>query len=397
MIRTSHHQEVLYETPALDDRDHAVIDSIERHREQLRYYVHEPRRWSGQLRRNLRARAIRGSNSIEGYDVSLDDALALVEGEQLLGADRRTVLEVTGYRNAMTYVQQLADDKDFHFDTSLLRALHFMMLGHDLAKKPGAYRAGDIYIPDEDLDEVVYTGPAAALVPRLMDALLARLEHFDDNIEECPIFVSAAMAHLNLVMIHPFKDGNGRMARCLQTMMLARNQILAAEFSSIEEWLGRNTIDYYNVLATTGQGGWNPQNDATNWVRFNLRAHCMQAQTVLQRVVESQELWARLTDVADEHGLPARAVVGLYPAAQRLRLRRPTYELDADVEQGTAARDLRQMVGAGLLEARGETRGRYYVGSERLMADYRSRRTGRPKPVDPYDVDVSDLGPKRRR
>lgn len=397
MIRSSHYGYMLFEAPDLDDRDHCVIESIEKHREKLRHYIHEPRRWNGQLRRTLRARAMRGSNSIEGIDVSLDDALALLEGEEPLDADQRTVLEVTGYRNAMTYVQQLADDKDFHFDTSLLRALHFMMLGHDLVKKPGAYRTGDIYVKDEDLDEIVYTGPDAGLVSSLMDALLMQLEHLDDNIEECPIFVSAAMAHLNLVMIHPFKDGNGRMARCLQTMILARNQILAPEFSSIDEWLGRNTSDYYDVLATTGRAAWHPENDATSWVRFNLRAHYMQAQTVLQRVYESQELWARLTEVAEEQGLPERSVAGLWPAALRLRLRRSTYESDAEVEQGTAARDLRQMVAAGLLEARGETRGRYYVGSDRLVAEYRSLRSGRARPVDPYAIDVSDLGPKPRR
>ena len=63
---------------------------------------------------------MRGSNSIEGYDVSLDDALALLESDdEPLDADQRTVLEVTGYRNAMTYVQQLAEDPDFHFDQSL--------------------------------------------------------------------------------------------------------------------------------------------------------------------------------------------------------------------------------------------------------------------------------------
>ena len=56
---------------------------------------------------------MRGSNSIEGYDVSLDDAVAILEDDtETLDADQRTVLEVTGYRNAMTYVQQLARDAD---------------------------------------------------------------------------------------------------------------------------------------------------------------------------------------------------------------------------------------------------------------------------------------------
>ena len=61
------------------------------------------------------------------------------------------------------------------------------------------------------------------------------------------------MAHLNLVMIHPFRDGNGRMARALATLVLTRSDIGEPEFSSIEEWLGANTEDYYSVLAHTGR------------------------------------------------------------------------------------------------------------------------------------------------
>ena len=68
--------------------------------------------------------------------------------------------------------------------------------------------------------------------------------------------VRAAMAHLNLVMIHPFRDGNGRMARCLQTYVLACEQIVSPVFSSIEEYLGRNTPAYYNILDEVGGGSW---------------------------------------------------------------------------------------------------------------------------------------------
>jgi Fic family protein len=167
------------------------------------------------------------SNSIEGYDVTLDDAIALLAEDEVLEADQRTVAEVRGHRNAMTYVQQLAADPNFHFDPSLIRSLHFMMLGHDLSKSPGSYRVVEVFVRDEDADEMVYTGPDAGQVPALMEELLAELEHQDGDIDESPIFVTAAMAHLNLVMTHPFRDGDGRMARCLQTMILARSQTLA--------------------------------------------------------------------------------------------------------------------------------------------------------------------------
>ena len=158
-----------------------------------------------------------------------------MEDEEPIDADRRTTLEIVGYRNALTYIQQLADDADFVLDESLLRSLHFMMLGHDLTKSPGRYRPGQIFVHDEERNLRVYEGPEADEVPLLMQELVGSLKTTNDA---CPVFVRAAMAHLNLVMIHPFRDGNGRMARALQTMVLAREKILSPEFSSIEEWLG---------------------------------------------------------------------------------------------------------------------------------------------------------------
>ncbi len=77
------------------------------------------------------------------------------------------------------------------------------------------------------------------------------------------------MAHLHLVSIHPWADGNGRMSRSLQTLMIAREGFLAPEFSSIEAWLGRpgNTWEYYRELASRG-ATFEPEQDVTSWVRF---------------------------------------------------------------------------------------------------------------------------------
>ncbi len=303
-----------------------------------------------------------------------------MEDEEPLDADRRTSLEIVGYRNALTYVQQLADDASFVLDESLLRSLHFMMLGHDLSKSPGRYRQGQIFVHDEEHDVRVYEGPDADMVAGLMRELIEYL-----NDDESPVFVRAAMAHLNLVMIHPFRDGNGRMARALQTMVLAREKILTPEFSSIEEWLGRNTTAYYSVLAETGGGAWHPERSSKSWVRFNLVAHHMQAQTVLRRVDDAKRTWGELERVAAAKKLPERAIFALYSAALGLKVRRAFYEKDADVELGTANRDLRMMVDAGFLQAMGETKGRYYVATPEL----RNIRLGviqeRRRLEDPYE------------
>ena len=116
------------------------------------------------------------------------------------------------------------------------------------------------------------------------------------------------MAHLNLVMIHPFRDGNGRMSRCLQTLVLAREQILAPQFCSIEEYLGRNTQSYYKVLQQVGSENWHPQHDARPWIRFCLEAHFVQASSVLRRVEESEAIWTQLEVVCNQQAPPSTDV-----------------------------------------------------------------------------------------
>ncbi len=81
-----------------------MIAEIDALRERLRHRVSQSRRWTGLLARVTFARNIRGSNSIEeGYNVTVDDAIAAIEGEEPLDADQETWAAVTGYRKAMTF------------------------------------------------------------------------------------------------------------------------------------------------------------------------------------------------------------------------------------------------------------------------------------------------------
>jgi hypothetical protein len=66
---------MLLESPGLDAREREVINDIDEFRKRLRSRLHEPRRWTGSLRRVQLARAVQGSNSIEGYEAKLDDAM----------------------------------------------------------------------------------------------------------------------------------------------------------------------------------------------------------------------------------------------------------------------------------------------------------------------------------
>jgi len=371
---------MIYGSPPLTAEDQEVLAQVHEMRRELAAVLRAPRRWQGGLRRTMLARAIRGSNSIEGYVVAEDDAAAALDGDEPLSADEQTWAEIRGYRQALGYVLQMAGDAQFKIDTSAMRSMHYMMLAHDLTKSPGQYRTGPIYVHDEKHDLMVYEGPDAGRVPALMEELAGSLQS-DADVDP---LVRGAMAHLNLVMIHPFRDGNGRMARALQTLTISRQSIIEPAFSSVEEWLGHNTDDYYQVLAITGQGSWRPRPDAHLWTAFNLRAHHMQAQTVARRVDEASAIWGELDTLVGAHRLPDRVAGLLYEAVLGYRLRRSSYMKMAEIEKHTATRDLGRLADLGLLDPQGETRGRHYTAGERLRelrADCRKRR--RPL-VDPY-------------
>jgi len=205
-----------------------------------------------------------------------------------------------------------------------------------------------------------------------------------NNPKNEPPLVTAAMAHLNLAMIHPFSDGNGRMARGLQTLALARIGTLSSHFSSIEEYLGKNTDEYYAVLASVGAGSWHPERDARPWIRFCLRAHYHQALTLLRRTREIQKLWDELERIVVARGLNDRMLVALSDAAFGLKVRNSSYRSAADVNELGALRDLKVLVDSGLLISQGENRGRFYVASPELLKI--RERTAEPRTLwpDPF-------------
>lgn len=377
---------MLFAAPDLTQRDRAVIADIVDLRAALSTRVREPVRWTASLRRVQFARGVQSSNSIEGYHATLDDTLAIDAGEAPLNASQETALAIKGYRDAMTYVLQLVDDPDARLDAQLLKSLHFMMTGYDLRSRPGRLRPGSIYVQAEATGDIVYEGPGVELVAPLVDELISSL----NTTSREPDLVTAAMAHLNLVMIHPFSDGNGRMARCLQTLVLAREGLLPPVFSSIEEYLGRDTPGYYAVLAEVGGGRWDPSRDAKPWLRYALTAHWRQAQLLLRRTTETERLYVELDTLIAQHRLPERTIEALFDAASGRRVRNAVYRAylrqnDADITEATATRDLKTLTALGLLAAHGERRGRYYsAGATLLDIARRTRATPTGPEGDPY-------------
>jgi Fic family protein len=373
---------MIFQTPDLSPADEVVRDLLLDLWRRLEVRVgNQKQRWYGVLRRSAMAANLRGSNTIEGYEVSADDALAVADEESgPFEASAENYRAVSCYRDAMNYAIGLADDPHFRFDASLIRALHYMIVKYAPTRNPGLWRPGSARVLDERSGEIVYDAAPVEDVPELMDELAASVSTLTPH----PV-IQAAMVHLNLVMIHPFSDGNGRAARCLHSLVMARGGVLSPVFCSIEEYLGSHTPDYYRVLLEVGGASWNPTRDASPWIRFVLTAHFRQAQTFLHRESQMQALWNDVEDELARRKLPARALPVVAQAAFGHRTRRSTYTRLSDTTDVVATRDLRQLVGAGLFVAVGEKRGRHYLPSDELRSIGR-RHLVKSEAPDPYEL-----------
>jgi Fic family protein len=185
---------------------------------------------------------------------------------------------------------------------------------------------------------------------------------------QAPALVRASMAHLNLVSIHPWRDGNGRMSRAVHTLVLAREGVLAPEFSSIEEWLGAddfNTREYYAALRSVQAGSWQPSRSTHSWITFCLTAHHLQAQEVQRRFEAAARLWYRLETLAQQRRLNERTISALYAAAHG-HLRRVSYQEEEGLTRDQALADLRALRRLDLIEPIGHARTQRYTGGAAL-------------------------------
>jgi hypothetical protein len=355
---------MIFATPALTRPLASKLAELDKLRGQLGDAAGVSGPWLGQLRRQVRASSVESSVSIEGYSVGGANAAAIVAGDALPDPDDDGQMAVACYARAMDHVGTMAIDPRFRWSDRVILDLHFDACLFQRDRSPGLWRTGPIYVTDVKGPTPAYVGPDGTDVTDLMDEVLEWLEHGD---LDAHVAVRAAMAHLHVVSVHPFRDGNGRISRIIQSLVLAREGLLAPEFSSIEEYLGGNTAAYYEALQQVQGGRYRPDRDAAPWVRFCVAAHVEQARLRLTQIATAGKRWASLEALAERNAWPDRLVIALEQSLFD-GVERAAYASEAEISLATASSDLRRLVDAGLVVQRGRTRTTRYLASETLRA-----------------------------
>src|SRR5487761_1526071 len=206
---------MIHQVPPLTDEDRAALDEIEEIRSDIRYRVGRPAQWSGPTRRMLHAEAVRSSTQIEGFVVSTEEALDVIAGRPTPDVEVSTRLAVEDYQSAMNRVLTLAEDPHFAWGRGAIRDLHYLVTAHHRQSGPGLWRTVGVGVTGPG-GRLIYRAPDSDRVPPLMDEVADWLAGADDV---HPI-IRGAMAHFHIAAVHPFRDGNGRTARGVQSLGL---------------------------------------------------------------------------------------------------------------------------------------------------------------------------------
>jgi Fic family protein len=355
---------MIYPTPAVTPGLQRRLDALDGLRRALGHEVNRPLRWMGPLRRSLQASSIESSTSIEGYSVAPEEAVALINGEAAVESDDENRRAVACYARAMDRVGVLARDPAFRWLDRVILDLHFDACHFQADKGPGLWRTGPIGVTGSD-GALEFRGPEAEEVPGLMGEVVDWLQEGD---LDANVVVRAAMAHLHVTSVHPFRDGNGPISRIVQSLVLAREGLMSPEFSSIEEYLGEHKPAYYAALREAQGGGYRPERDASKWVAFCVDAHIAQAERRLAQMKDAADRWRLLEALVDARGWPERLVIALEQTLMG-GTDRGRYGEETGISAATASADLRRLLDSGMVEQRGKARSTRYYASERLRAE----------------------------
>ncbi len=352
---------MLASTPAISPELQGQLDELDALRLKLGREVGRAAPWIGALRRQVRASSIEGSTSIEGFRVGPGEALALLTDNQPVDPEDVNRMAVSSYARAMEHVGVMAQDPSFRWLDRVILDLHFDACAFQRAERPGRWRTGPVGVTGGD-GRLVYQAPEAAEVPGLMAEVV---EWLQDGDLDAHVVVRAALAHLHVVSAHPFRDGNGRVSRIVQSLVLAREGLMSAEFGSVEEYLGQHTNEYYAALNEAHGPTYEPRRDASGWVAFCVGAHLVQARQRLGQIEDAAARWQHLEGLIASRNWPDRLVIALEQALIG-GTDRASYAAEADISPATASADLRRLLDAGLVEQQGRGRSVRYRASEPL-------------------------------
>jgi len=283
-------------------------------------HLHKP---PAQLRKSNRIKTIQSSLEIEGNTLSEEQITALLENKRVV-APQKDILEV---QNAITVYDRLNELNPLSYK-SLLTAHQMLMTG--LVPAAGNIRSKSVGIITGS--EVRHLAPPAEMVKPLLNDLFDYIKNDPD-----PLLLKSCVFHYEFEFIHPFTDGNGRMGRLWQTLIL-KQEYPVFEFLPVESIIRDRQKDYYRALSESDKQG-----KSTAFIEFML--------AVLNDALEKSLSYYNITLTGKDRIEQFKAIIKNELFSRQVYLRN-----FKEISTATASRDLKEAVDRGILVKSGDKR-----------------------------------------
>jgi Fic family protein len=310
--------------------------------------------WEAKFREEALVRTVHHGTHIEGNELNITEAEKVLAGAKIVGRDR-DIQEVLNYRNVLQFIEQY-DNNEISPET--LKHIHSLtvhkMLADDVV---GEYRRTQVVVKNSQTGEITFRPPPAVEIPFLIDSFLRWLN--GTGPDDMHAVLKAGIVHYELDRIHPFLDGNGRVARAAATLVLVKEGYDIKRFFSLEEYFDREPVAYYDALqSVTKQDG-----NLTNWIEYFTEGLAIELTRIKEKVKSlSTDLKIKKSLGGQQLALSERQIkVVEFIQENGFLQNKAFFELFPMISEDTVLREIKDLIKKGILRKEGSTKGVKYV------------------------------------
>ncbi len=309
--------------------------------------------WEAKFREEAIVRSVYHGTHIEGNELNYTEAEKVLSGASIVGRER-DIQEVLNYRNVLKFIQ---DYQKPEFSEETLKYLHELTVYRMLPEgSTGDYRKTQVVVKNSQTGEITFRPPPAVEVPFLISDFFSWLNL--TNSEDVHAALKAGITHYELVRIHPFLDGNGRVARAMATMVLFKDGYDVKRFFSLEEHYDREPLRYYEAL----QGVAKASGNMTAWLEYFCEALAIELNRIKEKVKSlSTDLKIKKSLGGQQMTLTERQIkIVEYIQESGFLQNKAFFELFPMVSEDTVLRELKDLIKKGIVVKEGTTKGVKY-------------------------------------
>ncbi len=311
--------------------------------------------WEKQFKEDAIIRSAYHGTHIEGNMLHKDEAKDVLLGKEVIGRPR-DIQEVINYRKVIEFIDEEAQRKIDKITEMLVKKLHRIIVDNILSSdQAGEYRIKQVVVRNSQTGEITFRPPPPIEVPFLMREFLYWINK-EDRDEVHPV-LKAGIIHHELVRIHPFIDGNGRIARVLATLILLLGGYDIRRFFSLEEYYDKDAVTYYHNLQKATAG------DLTSWLEYFTFGASVEFEKVKEKILKlSKDVKLKEKFGGQQIYLTERQIKVIEYIQEIGYLQNQNFSsVFPDVSEDTVLRDLQDLIKKGLLKKIGSTKAARYT------------------------------------